>query len=129
MFLYLGEFFVPSLGTYIPGLGTYVSRLGTYIPRLGTENSPPGKNFLYSVEKVLGLTQKTKQQKTHDKHLREAVLLLLLFFWIFFVFSFEVLLKKCNFAAINALVVELVDTPDLGSGAERRVSSSLIRRT
>ena len=28
-----------------------------------------------------------------------------------------------------ALVVELVDTPDLGSGAERRVSSSLIRRT
>ena len=29
----------------------------------------------------------------------------------------------------NALVVELVDTPDLGSGAERRVSSSLIRRT
>ena len=26
-------------------------------------------------------------------------------------------------------MVELVDTPDLGSGAERRVSSSLIRRT
>ena len=29
----------------------------------------------------------------------------------------------------DALVVELVDTPDLGSGAARRVSSSLIRRT
>ena len=34
------------------------------------------------------------------------------------------------FAFVNhALVVELVDTPDLGSGAARRVSSSLIRRT
>ena len=34
------------------------------------------------------------------------------------------------FACVNhALVVELVDTPDLGSGAARRVSSSLIRRT
>ena len=28
-----------------------------------------------------------------------------------------------------ALVVELVDTPDLGSGAARRVGSSPIRRT
>ena len=39
----------------------------------------------------------------------------------------------CNFAPANkrshALVVKLVDTPDLGSGASRRVGSSPIRRT
>ena len=99
MFLYLGENLVPRLGTYIPGLGTYVSGLGTYIPRLGTRNSPKGKNFLYSSEKDLGLTQKTKQTKTLYKRLKEEVFPLLLFFLIFFVFSFDVWLKKCKFAS------------------------------
>ena len=37
--------------------------------------------------------------------------------------------KWRTFAPSSALVVELVDTPDLGSGAFGRVSSSLIRRT
>ena len=37
--------------------------------------------------------------------------------------------KWRTFASSSALVVELVDTPDLGSGAFGRVSSSLIRRT
>ena len=37
--------------------------------------------------------------------------------------------KWSTFAPSSALVVELVDTPDLGSGAFGRVSSSLIRRT
>ena len=35
----------------------------------------------------------------------------------------------CAVETKNALVVELVDTPDLGSGAARRVGSSPIRRT
>lgn len=34
-----------------------------------------------------------------------------------------------NFAPTNALVAELVDAPDLGSGGLRRVGSSPIRRT
>ena len=34
-----------------------------------------------------------------------------------------------NFAPANALVAELVDAPDLGSGVSRRAGSSPVRRT
>ena len=54
-----------------------------------------------------------------------------IFLKIFEVFHCHVAEKHylCAVLTKNALVVELVDTPDLGSGAARRVSSSLIRRT
>lgn len=40
-------------------------------------------------------------------------------------------MKKKRYLCVTtfALVVKLVDTPDLGSGASRRVGSSPIRRT
>ena len=37
--------------------------------------------------------------------------------------------KMCTFAAANALVAELADAPDLGSGVARREGSSPFRRT
>ena len=49
--------------------------------------------------------------------------------FIFPIFLWSFGQKSVTLWRNNALVVELVDTPDLGSGAERRVSSSLIRRT
>ena len=57
--------------------------------------------------------------------------LLQVFLKFFEVFHCHVAEKHylCAVLTKNALVVELVDTPDLGSGAARRVGSSPIRRT